>query len=474
MMMNKWLLTSWLVAPLAVVGGLWMTVDRDAARKSRHAMATLAGGMEVAGVTGGGATNGAAGKAAEGQPKMVRPESLEQGFVVVVKDLSGLANKESPIYFASSHNGWDPGHKPSRLEARSDLRWQLVFAKPTIDAPISFKFTRGNWDTTEVDENMGDVQNRSLPLVDASKLAPGEKPIIEFVIPKWQDQRPSAAARPDLNPYFRIEGKPHIKRLQIGGGGVAALRDVLVCLPPGYDAPENASRSYPVLYMQDGQNLFLEMPGTKGSWKADEAMMDLVAKGQIEPLIIVGIPHMGKARATEYLPVAMLEGVEPRGAQYTSWIVEDVMPRVERAFRIKSGPENTAIGGASLGAVIALHVASERPDRFGKVLLESMPLVNQADVLMKHFEGRKSFPPVIYFAIGGKELGGDEKNAEKNKQYAKSADAFRSMAVAKVGGAANMNVQAIVDNEGTHDEAAWARRFPGALRMLFVKPAGSK
>jgi hypothetical protein len=48
------------------------------------------------------------------------------------------------------------------------------------------------------------------------------------------------------------------------------------------------------------------------------------------------------------------------------------------------------------------------------------------------------------------------------------------MAVAKVGGAANMNVQAIVDNEGTHDEAAWARRFPGALRMLFVKPAGSK
>jgi predicted alpha/beta superfamily hydrolase len=170
----------------------------------------------------------------------------------------------------------------------------------------------------------------------------------------------------------------------------------------------------------------------------------------------------------------MIDGVEPRGAEYTSWMLSEVMPRVERAFRVKSGPENTAIGGASLGAVIALHIASERPDVFGKVLLESMPLIGSASGVMKHFEGRKSFPPVIYFAIGGQELGADPKNAEQNKQYADSAAKFRALANTKAADSGQKNVQIVLDNEGTHDEATWARRFPAALRMLFVKPAGGK
>ncbi len=473
-MMNKWLLTSWLIAPLAVVGGLWMAVDRDAAKKSRRtmAMASAASLNTSAGGTTAAETTKAASATAD--PKMVQPESLPQGFVVVVKDLSGLATKDSPIYMASSHNGWDPGDKRSKFEPRSDLRWQLVWEKPKIDADVQFKLTRGNWDTTQVDEKLEDVPNQTLPMVDISKLPPGEKPIIELVVPKWQDQRPSAAARPDLNPYFKIEGRPNLRRLQVAGGGVPVVRDLIISVPPGYDDPANAARTYPVLYMQDGQNLFLDMPGTKGSWMADTAVADLIAKGEIEPLIIVGIPHLGKARATEYLPVPMIEGVEPRGAEYTSWVLSEVMPRVERAFRIKSGPENTAIGGASLGAVIALHIASERPDVFGKVLLESMPLIGSASGVMKHLETRKSFPPVIYFAIGGQELGADPKNAEQNKQYADSAAKFRALANTKALDSGQKNVQVVLDNAGTHDEAAWARRFPAALRMLFVKPAGSK
>ena len=459
-----------------------MAVDRDAAKKSRRTMAlgnasalTAANTAAAAGnaaAAGDAATRTAAAAGTAAEPEMVQPESLPQGFVVVVKDLSGLATKDSPIFMASSHNGWDPGDKRTRFEPRSDLRWQLVWEKPKIDANVKFKLTRGNWDTTQVKENLEDVPDQDLPMVDISNLPAGEKPIIELVVLKWQDQRPSAAARPDLNPYFKIEGRPNIRRLQVAGGGVPVVRDLIISVPPGYDDPANAARTYPVLYMQDGQNLFLDMPGTKGSWNADTAVADLIAKGETEPFIIVGIPHLGKARATEYLPVPMIEGVEPRGAEYTSWMLSEVMPRVERAFRVKSGPENTAIGGASLGAVIALHIASERPDVFGKVLLESMPLIGSASGLMKHFEGRKSFPPVIYFAIGGQELGNDAKDAQQNKRYADSAAQFRMLANTKALDSGQKNVQIIVDDAGTHDEATWARRFPSAVRMLFVKPAG--
>lgn len=457
--MNKILLSMWLLAPIAVVVGLWQTVDREAPLKSRARVAALLAGASVT----GGAT------AAE--PKMVRPESLDQGFVVVVKDLSGLATKESPIYIASSHNGWDPSDKRSIFSARSDLRWQLVFEKPKIESPISFKLTRGNWDTVEVDDALGDIQNRQMPMVDAAKLAPGEKPVIELVVPKWADQKPSSSLRPDLNPYFTIADKPYIKRLQVAGGGVQAMRDVLVCLPPGYDDAANASRTYPVLYMQDGQNLFLDMPGTKGSWNADTTMMSLVGTGEIEPIIIVGIPHLGRARAAEYLPVSLAEGDSNRGDRYADWVVSEVMPRIERAFRVKTGPENTAIGGSSYGAVAALNAASRHPTIFGKVLLESMPLTGSAAPLMAHFKAAKTFPPVIYFGIGGSELGPDGASADRNNAYAATAETFKEMALGKVRTGAAANVQTTVDAAGVHDEPTWAKRFPAALRMLFGKPA---
>ena len=63
--------------------------------------------------------------------KMVQPESLDQGFIIVVTDKSRHASAASPIHMPSSHNGWNPADPKMTLQAQSDSKWRIVWDKPT-------------------------------------------------------------------------------------------------------------------------------------------------------------------------------------------------------------------------------------------------------------------------------------------------------------------------------------------------------
>lgn len=458
--MKKIALTAWLVAPIAVVTGLALAVDRQAARKSRDRSQapSLVAADERSAVEAG---------AELAQPAGVQPESLAQGFVLVVKDQTGLASASSPIFLASSHNGWNPGDDKQVLSARSDLRWQIVLPKPTNDSPIEFKFTRGSWDLEELDAELKPIANRKLPLLDPASIKPGEAPIIEFTVVAWGDQKPDASQRPDASPYYDLKVTGTVRRLQVTGGAVRQMRDLLVWLPPGYDAPENASRQYPVLYMQDGQNLFQQFPGTPAEWGADETATELIAAGRVEPVIIVGIPHAGPARATEYTPIPLLDGAEPRGERYVAWLLSEVMPRVDRAFRTKRGPRFTAIGGSSFGAVIAMEAATEHPDVFGRVLLESMSITRNDGAALKHFLAKPRFPAVIYWGMGGRELF-DSGTPQQNARFVEGTKAFEQSLAARP---EVRSKKVVVVPDAVHNETAWQARFGAALEFLF--PANS-
>ncbi len=492
--MNRLTLTVVLLLPLVIVAGLGvmafgeaskrrgmekariearLAAAEEAARKSAKRASfisedsTEAASREAASAGERLASDGAA----DGeQPKLVRPESLPQGFVLVVKDLTGLATADSPIYLASNHNGWDPGDAKMKLTPRSDLRWQIVITKLKNDAPLDFKFTRGNWDRVELATDLSEISNRALPQIDASKLGPNEQPVLEFEVPRWGDQRPSAGARPDLDPYYKLDVVGTARRIQVPGGGVPANRDVIVWLPPGYDDPANAARTYPVLYLQDGQNLFQKMPVIPAEWGVDEAATALIKAGKIEPLIVVGIPHSQKGRLTEYLPFDAIDGVKPRGEEYVDFLVNGVMPRVERQFRVKKGPENTGVGGSSLGALIALHAATRHPDKFGKVLCESMSFVaagggSGEGRAQAFFSKQNRWPSRIYFGMGGRELGGDPGKATQNAAYVAGIKTFSESVAGKHLKADQIKL--VIDADSEHNETAWAARLPGALEFLF-------
>ena len=69
---------------------------------------------------------------------------------------------------------------------------------------------------------------------------------------------------------------------------------------------------YPVLYLNDGQNLFSAETSVFGSdeWRVDETVAALIGEGTISPIIVVGIDNAGRrGRANEYLfyPDAFLD-----------------------------------------------------------------------------------------------------------------------------------------------------------------------
>lgn len=402
---------------------------------------------------------------ARAQPERVAPESLEQGFVLIVEDRSGASRADSPLYVASNHTGWNPGHPSMKMTARSDMRWQIVLPKPAAPGPMEFKITRGSWETVEVAADLSDRPNRTLPLVDPAEIPPGEPPRIEIVVEKFADQRPGAAAPRSADPYRPMDVTGTVKRVQVVGGGgaaAAAVRDVLVWLPPGYADPANAARSYPVLYLHDAQNLFEAHAGVPAEWRVDETATELIEAGEIEPLVIVGVPHAGPGRVGEYLPGPELEGVEPGGDAYVAFLVGEVMPRIERAFRVKTGRQHTGIGGSSMGAAIALHAAARHPERFGLVLAESLPRFAAEDrVSAISIAETGSLPHRVYLGVGGRETG----DASRDAVLVSGVQRLSGALVPRGFGPDRLKV--IMDPEAAHDERAWAARLGAALRFLF-------
>lgn len=479
--MGKWFVAVWLIVVVGTITGMQLFMfDRSMGKPRTAALGTTATNpldnlKKAAGDAAKKVKDAAAeaGKAVSDaadavNPNLVQPEDLPQGFIVVVTDKTKIANSSSPIFMPNSHNGWNPTDPKVQLQAQSDMKWRLVFEKPKLDSRIAFKFARGAWERVECTADFKDIDNRMLPKVDVSKLKDGEKPVIELEIAAWKDMAPGNISTLALDRYRPIRvGAGTLERVEVVGGGVPGLnRDVLVWLPPGYADAANKTRSYPVLYLQDAQNVFDKLPNVPGEWRADETAAALIQEGRIEPLIIVAVPHAGGLRAQEYLPIQAIDKVEPRGAEYVSFLVNEVRPKIERLYRVKSGPEHTAIGGASLGAIISMEAATERPDVFGKALVESMPLVMKDRAAFKHFSGKKTFPKRLAIGMGGKESSSTGGSAGLDEQYVAGAQALEELARGK-----GSEVRSFVDPGAPHDETAWAKRFGPALEFLFP-PSG--
>jgi enterochelin esterase-like enzyme len=119
--------------------------------------------------------------------------------------------------------------------------------------------------------------------------------------------------------------------------------DVLVYLPLGYDSQPQSR--YPVLYMQDGQNLFdPETSYIKGNyWHLGETADELTEAGAIEPLILVGIYNAGEKRIDEYTPVVDKRLGGGHADDYGRMIVEELVPFVSAQYRTLPGEARRSV-----------------------------------------------------------------------------------------------------------------------------------
>jgi predicted alpha/beta superfamily hydrolase len=243
-----------------------------------------------------------------------------------------------------------------------------------------------------------------------------------------------------------------------------STRMLRVWVPPGYSAPENQSRHYPVFYLNDGQNLFDAATAYIGvDWQADEAADCLIRDGKIPPLIIVGIDNAQKDRPKEYLPYRSFHPpvIRPQGKRYPEFLLNEVMPFVHEHYRIARGPENTGLGGSSLGAIISLFTAMDRPGIFGRLLLESPSLFISNRQLLKVSRVFRQWPERIFVGIGTKEAGSEERDRQTVEDVRQLEHILRRS------GLKEDRLRVVIDEGATHSEQEWAKRFPDALSFLF-------
>lgn len=241
-------------------------------------------------------------------------------------------------------------------------------------------------------------------------------------------------------------------------------RFLRVWLPPGYDDAENAGRRYPVFYLNDGQNLFESSSAFAGvEWQVDEAADRLIREGAVPPLIVVGIDNTGKDRLREYMPHRSMNPMMLRvqGRHYPDFLMKEVMPFVENTYRVAAGPENTGLGGSSLGALIALYTAAARPGAIGRLLLESPSLWASNRQAIKESRAVRIWPERIYLAVGTAEAGSAERNRTVVDDVRELAAILRRAVLSE------RRLRLVIEDGAGHNEAAWAGRFPEALRFLF-------
>ena len=190
-------------------------------------------------------------------------------------------------------------------------------------------------------------------------------------------------------------------------------RFLRVWLPPGYDEAGNGDRHYPVLYLNDGQNPFESSTAFGGvEWGVDESADRLIREGAVPPMIIVGLDNTGKDRLREYMPHRSMHPMMLRvqGHRYPDFLLKEVMPFVESIYRVATSPENTGLGGSSLGALIALYTAIARPGVIGRLLLESPSLWASNRQVIKESRTVRIWPEKIFLAAGTAEAGSPERS----------------------------------------------------------------
>ena len=266
-------------------------------------------------------------------------------------------------------------------------------------------------------------------------------------------------------------------------------RTIRVCLPKGYDA---SAASYPVLYLQDGQQLFA--PGPFGDWLVDESMDRLEESGRLGGLIIVGIDH-GEGRWDEYSPwvnrqmhswvptdwAKPTQGGE--GDAYVRFMAETLKPEVDRRYRTLPEREHTGIGGSSMGGLIALYGGLARPDVFSRVMAMSTavwfaedggPWLSRnrlAEFVSAHAPKAGSR---IYLDVGERERSREQDpdvvdacGRPVSYPRAYSEGTARVAAALLEGGMPADDLHVLTDPSGIHHEQAWARRFGDAVTWLF-------
>ena len=227
-------------------------------------------------------------------------------------------------------------------------------------------------------------------------------------------------------------------------------------LPVGY---KESDERYPVIYMFDGHNLFNDEEATFGtSWGLLKYLDETKTK-----VIIAAVEcnHEGDSRLQEYSPVDFSfrgKKLKGRGKAYMDWLVGEFKPYIDSTFKTLPDRANTAIGGSSMGGLMALYALCKYNKIFSKCAALSPSLWVYGGEVPAFLNGNLNKNTTVYMDYGSKEFVNHEVQKEVFGATAKRL-IERDIAVT-----------ARVVSGGTHSEKSWKNQVPLFMRVLGFLP----
>ncbi|XMO85067.1 alpha/beta hydrolase-fold protein [Algibacter sp. AS12] len=358
----------------------------------------------------------------------------EEEVTFIIEKLPEAHHFNNDIYISGDFEGWSGGNEQFKLKKENQL-YNITI--PKSQKNISFKFTKGNWEAVECEENGNPSENRTYTF---SKL----KDTVKISITNWSDnkfQNKVSTATENVQVFAEYFEIPQLNR----------KRKISIYLPPNYKI---SKENYPVLYIQDGQNVFDVSTSYSGEWEVDETLNEMYKEFGFG-LIVVAIEHGGEKRLNDYSAWDNEKSGKGEGKLYLDFLINTLKPEIDKAFRTKSDNQNTVVMGSSLGGLFAHYAAIKRPDIFGKAGVFSPSFWYATESFEFTKERSNIDASKIYYVVGEKE--GSDMVKSMN-------DMVRLM---KQNGFPEHHLFSKVVPNGMHNESFWKSEFQGAVGWLF-------
>ena len=362
------------------------------------------------------------------------PTLLQAQVTIQINSVSQNTPANANIFIAGTFNNWNAADSNFMMTKLGSI---YKITLPASNGTAQFKFTRGSWASVEGTSNGSFIPNRSFVY--------STNAIVNCEIAGWEDLKTGGNTGSTANENVKVLSQsffmPQLNR----------SRKVWIYLPSDY---QSSSKSYPVLYMHDGQNVFDVLTSFSGEWGVDETLTSREKLG-LSTAIVVALDKGGSKRLDEYSPFVNPQYGGGEGEAYCDFIVQTLKPFIDSAYRTKPEFSFTGIAGSSMGGLISLFAASRYPNTFGKVGVFS-PAFWFSDSLIEVVKNSNLNKGMkVYFVSG----------ANESKDMVPDMKMYDSLLISK--GLDSSARFLIVKNDGAHSEWFWKREFPAAFNFLF-------
>jgi len=343
---------------------------------------------------------------------------------------------DRPVFITGNFNQWNPRDKNFELSKTEENTYTIEIEDKKLPKLIEYKYSKGGWENVEIDRFGNITPNR--------KILKSAKKTVDAV-EKWRINW--APFKSEFFPIAEIISEkffiPQLNR----------TRKIWALLPHDYRETE---KTYPVLYLQDAQNLFNE-GSPFGNWEIDQKMSILTEYGRGD-VIIIAIENGSEDRIKEYVLDNESITQNAEGKKYIRFLADTLKPYVDSVYRTKPEREFTGIGGSSLGGLISIYSGFLYPEVYSKLMIFSPSLWINPENNYPQMNFKNPYDIKVYMYGGEKE--GSEMT-ERIHLFEETMEGWEhSLSL-------QFTFKISINPEGRHQEFYWSQEFPRAMEWLF-------